>query len=77
VAGLEEGLLPNSRALAEDDQAEALLEERRLAYVAVARARERLYLTYCRRRTIGDEAVSRLPSRFLRSLPRGLLRPAA
>ena len=77
VTGLEEGLLPNSRALAEGDQAEALLEERRLAYVAVARARERLYLTYCRRRTIGDENVSRLPSRFLRSLPRGLLRPAA
>jgi DNA helicase-2/ATP-dependent DNA helicase PcrA len=77
VTGLEEGLLPNSRALAEGDQAEALLEERRLAYVAVARPRERLYLTYCRRRTVGDEAVARLPSRFLRGLPRALLRPAA
>jgi DNA helicase-2/ATP-dependent DNA helicase PcrA len=77
ISGFEEGLLPNSRALADDDQTEALLEERRLAYVAVARARERLYLTCCRRRTIGDEAVSRLPSRFLRGLPRGLLRPAA
>jgi superfamily I DNA/RNA helicase len=77
VIGLEEGLLPNSRALAEGDQDEALAEEQRLAYVAVARARERLYLTYCRRRSLGDDTVSRLPSRFLRALPRGLLRPAA
>jgi DNA helicase-2/ATP-dependent DNA helicase PcrA len=74
VAGLEEGLLPNSKALGEDDQAEALLEERRLAYVAVARARERLYLTCCRRRTIGGDVVSRLPSRFLRGLPPDVLR---
>ncbi len=77
VIGLEEGLIPNSHALADGDQAEALLEEQRLAYVAVARARERLYLTYCRQRCIGDDSVSRLPSRFLRKLPRGLLRPAA
>ncbi|HLG72510.1 MAG TPA: UvrD-helicase domain-containing protein [Chloroflexota bacterium] len=77
VIGLEDGLLPNVRTLRQTEQDEALREEQRLAYVAVARARERLYLTYCRHRTIGGEALSRVPSRFLRNLPRGLLRPAA
>lgn len=70
VVGLEEGLLPHSRAVLEHPSAEAaLMAELRVAYVAVTRARERLYLTYCRSRQRGDHNEPRRPSRFLRGLP--------
>ena len=46
-----------------------LEEELKLAYVAVTRAREALYLSHCRTRRRGDRVVPRLPSRFLRGLP--------
>ena len=76
IAGLEEGLLPHARALLDPDQGQALAEEQRLAYVAVTRAREQLFLSYCRRRTSGGEIADRRPSRFLRRLPGTLLRAA-
>ncbi len=72
VVGLEEGLLPDHRAARGGDDA-ALVAERHLAYVAVSRARERLYLTHCARRparadtTSPDRPVA--PSRFLVALP--------
>ncbi len=67
VVGVEEGLLPHARALKGDgDRQQAIEEERRVAYVAVTRARERLYLTYCQTRQ-GRER--RRPSRFLNGLP--------
>jgi len=70
VVGLEEGLLPHARALADDaDQSASIDEERRVAYVAVTRARERLYLSYCRTRRRGDRIEMRKPSRFLLGLP--------
>jgi len=76
IAGLEEGLLPHGRALLDPDQDKALAEEQRLAYVAVTRAREQLFLSYCRRRTSAGELADRRPSRFLRRLPGALLRAA-
>lgn len=80
VAGAEEGLLPHRRALLEETDARAAVEdELRVAYVAVTRARERLYLSYCRGRRIGrhgPDATPRQPSRFLQRLPPELvLRP--
>jgi len=70
VVGLEEGLLPHARALGDDaDQSASIDEERRVAYVAVTRARERLYLSYCRTRRRGDRTEMRKPSRFLHGLP--------
>ncbi len=70
VVGLEEGLLPHTRALAAGaDQGVSIDEERRVAYVAVTRARERLYLSYCRTRRRGDRIEMRKPSRFLQGLP--------
>ncbi len=68
LVGLEEGLLPHSRATQAEDPRE-LEEERRLAYVGITRAMKLLYLTHAFRRTrFGQEEVSE-PSRFLLSLP--------
>lgn len=70
ITGLEEGTLPHSRSLADQD---ALEEERRLCYVGLTRAQERLYLSYAFCRTMwGDDDV-RSPSRFLSEIPQELL----
>jgi DNA helicase-2/ATP-dependent DNA helicase PcrA len=70
VAGLENGLLPhfNSQGAAED-----LEEERRLLYVGMTRARERLFLTCCRRRRIAGRYQDQAQSPFLAELPAELL----
>jgi DNA helicase-2/ATP-dependent DNA helicase PcrA len=69
VVGMEEGLLPHARSVAaRSDEQAGLDEERCVAYVAVTRAREYLYLTYCRTRRRGDRIELREPSRFLRGL---------
>src|SRR5262245_24551195 len=70
VAGLEDGLLPhfNSQGGRED-----LEEERRLLYVGMTRARERLYLTSCRRRRIAGRYQDQMESPFLGELPEELL----
>lgn len=70
VVGLEEGLLPHAGALGPPEDAAALFEERCVAYVAVTRARDYLYLTCCRRRPAGGGDALRQPSRFLSALPR-------
>ncbi len=71
LTGLEEGLFPHSRCLDDPDQME---EERRLCYVGLTRARERLHLTYTFRRTIyGNQELSE-PSRFLHDIPEEALR---
>jgi DNA helicase-2/ATP-dependent DNA helicase PcrA len=69
VAGLEDGLFPLSRALETPEGAE---EERRLAYVAVTRARDRLCLTWARARRRGGQLMPGLPSRFLEAIPPGV-----
>jgi len=72
VIGLEEGVLPDRRAVREGGDA-ALCAERHLAYVAVSRPRERLFLSHCSRRAApaGDATGDRVtaPSRFLLALP--------
>jgi DNA helicase II / ATP-dependent DNA helicase PcrA len=69
ITGMEEGLFPGRSA--EDE--EELEEERRIFYVAITRARHELYLTGCRRRLIWGRSETRMPSRFLRELPRAVL----
>jgi DNA helicase II / ATP-dependent DNA helicase PcrA len=65
IIGCEEGVFPHSRSLEEGNEE----EERRLAYVGITRARERLWLTHARsRRMFGDRAGG-YPSRFLAELP--------
>ncbi|MHB8306921.1 MAG: DNA helicase PcrA [Candidatus Desulforudaceae bacterium] len=69
VAGLEDGVFPHSRAFSEPAQLE---EERRLCYVGITRAEDRLHLTYATRRTIYGNTVYNQPSRFLAEIPRDL-----
>lgn len=72
IVGMEEGVLPHSRSL-ESGDLEDMDEERRLAYVGVTRAKRRLYLVHCFRRSLwGDSAVQQ-PSRFLDDIPPDLL----
>jgi DNA helicase-2/ATP-dependent DNA helicase PcrA len=67
MIGLEEGCLPHSRA---NDSEEQLEEERRLAFVGITRAMERLHITSARRRTVRGMSERTIPSRFLEELPR-------
>jgi DNA helicase-2/ATP-dependent DNA helicase PcrA len=70
VVGFEEGLLPHHRSLADPvNRTSSLEDELRIAYVAVTRPRERLYLTRCAIRRWGSRQDWRRPSRFLRGLP--------
>jgi DNA helicase-2/ATP-dependent DNA helicase PcrA len=70
VAGLEDGLLPHFNAKGVHDNVE---EERRLLYVGMTRAKERLYLTCCRRRRIAGRYQDQIESPFLGELPDTLL----
>ena len=76
VTGLEEGLFPHSRSEGEDIE-----EERRLCYVGMTRAMERLYLTHARRRRVYGSYQYNSPSRFLAEIPDEVLaskpKPAA
>jgi len=69
---MEEGLFPHSRSLMEPDQLE---EERRLAYVAITRAKEKLYITYTRERLYFGTRSSSVISRFVIDIPEHLLLP--
>lgn len=66
ITGLEEGLFPLSRSMESPGGAE---EERRLAYVGITRARDRLYLSWARARRRGGQLMPGLPSRFLQCIP--------
>ena len=66
LIGMEEGFCPHSRAM---DDPEGMEEERRLCYVGVTRAKQRLYLVRAFRRTLFGRSESREPSRFLTDLP--------
>jgi DNA helicase-2/ATP-dependent DNA helicase PcrA len=70
LVGMEEGLLPHSRSLLD---AEGIEEERRLGYVGMTRARERLFLTWARSRGIFGERRLQTRSRFLDEVPEHLL----
>jgi DNA helicase-2/ATP-dependent DNA helicase PcrA len=71
VSGLEEGLFPHEQSLLEKDGIE---EERRLMYVALTRARRRLYLSFAQTRLLHGQTRYNLPSRFVDELPQGLLK---
>ena len=66
VVGAEEGIFPGIRAIGEQDEME---EERRLCYVAMTRAKERLYLTCAGQRMLFGRTSSNRPSRFLDEIP--------
>lgn len=68
LTGLEEGLLPSSRSLGMEESIE---EERRLFYVGITRAQERLMLSYARYRYQYGTMVDQRPSRFVREIPSG------
>jgi len=67
IAGLEEGIFPHSRTQMDFEEME---EERRLMYVGVTRAEERVYLVYARRRLLYGGYQSNPPSRFISDIPR-------
>jgi DNA helicase-2/ATP-dependent DNA helicase PcrA len=70
VTGLEEGLFPHENSLSEFDGVE---EERRLMYVAITRARRRLYLTHAQSRMLHGQVRYNIPSRFVDEIPRELV----
>lgn len=66
ITGLEEGLFPHENSVNEDD---GLEEERRLMYVAITRAKEKLFLSHTQSRLLHGQVRYNLPSRFLDELP--------
>ena len=74
ITGLDENILPHSRSL---DDPEEMAEERRLFYVGLTRAKNRLYLVRADQRTTYGGFESSIPSRFLRDIPDGLLQHVA
>ncbi|CAH2031148.1 ATP-dependent helicase [Trichlorobacter ammonificans] len=74
LVGVEEGLLPHHRSADEDPE---VAEERRLCYVGITRARERLVLSRCRTRRKYGVREERQPSRFLAEIPEQLLEGAS
>jgi len=69
VTGLEEGIFPHESS--DWGEPEEIEEERRLFYVGITRAREKLILTWCRRRRIFGRYSDMAPSRFLDEIPEG------
>jgi len=70
LVGLEQGLFPHSRSLSDPMQLE---EERRLCYVGITRAREQLFLSYTRERSLWGRSETATPSQFLDELPPHLI----
>jgi DNA helicase-2/ATP-dependent DNA helicase PcrA len=68
VVGMEDGLFPGNRAMGDEEEME---EERRLCYVAMTRAKEKLTLTNARQRTLFGRTTPCMPSRFLAEIPEG------
>ena len=71
IVGLEDGVFPHLRSLGEPDELE---EERRLCYVGITRARERLYLSHAWSRSLFGSTQYNPPSRFLKEIPEDLTR---
>jgi len=70
AVGMEDGIFPSSRSLLEQYLLE---EERRLCYVAITRAREKLFLCHAEQRMVYGHIQDSLPSRFLKEIPEDLL----
>ncbi|MBP6976555.1 ATP-binding domain-containing protein, partial [Candidatus Dojkabacteria bacterium] len=69
IAGVEEGILPHSRSFTDEDELE---EERRLCYVGITRAKEKLYLTFSEQRLSREGYSTQIPSRFLGEIPQDI-----
>lgn len=69
IPGMEEGIFPGAQAMYSEEELE---EERRLAYVGVTRAREKLYLINAQQRMLYGTTSRNLPSRFLREIPQSV-----
>ncbi len=74
ITGMEEGLLPHSRSLEDPDE---MAEERRLCYVGITRAKDRVYLSYAFRRSMWGSSDVATPSRFLSDIPKSLISGSA
>ena len=77
IAGAEEGLIPHERSLTDAEENEdsgSIEEERRLFYVAITRAREKLYITSCQKRRRLQNTVDCSPSPFLDEIPGDLIK---
>ena len=72
IVGLEEGILPHSRSMLSGEEME---EERRLMYVGITRAKEKVYLLFVRERNIFGSTQVNPPSRFLDDIPEHLIDP--
>jgi DNA helicase-2/ATP-dependent DNA helicase PcrA len=70
ITGMEDGLLPHSRSLEDPDE---MAEERRLCYVGLTRAKDRVILTYAFRRSLWGSSDVSTPSRFLNDIPKQLI----
>lgn len=70
IIGMEEGLFPHSRSLMDREEIE---EERRLCYVGITRAKEKIYLTYANRRLFFGTRTQNMISRFIADLPQHIL----
>ncbi len=70
LVGMEEGLFPHSRSLMDKDELE---EERRLCYVGITRAKEKLFLTYANRRLFFGTRTQNMISRFIADIPQQVL----
>lgn len=79
IIGFEQGLLPHARSIGNESETE---EERRICYVGITRARERLYMTNCSQRFTWNNSgknmfsQSQLPSQFLSEIPNNLFKTA-
>lgn len=70
ISGMEEGIFPHSRSFLDEEELE---EERRLCYVGITRAQERLYLTHAWQRNLYGNITYNSPSRFLDEIPLNLM----
>ena len=70
LVGFEDGLFPGMRAIGDREEME---EERRLCYVAITRAKEKLFVSYAKQRMLYGRTNASLPSRFLREIPEDIV----
>ncbi len=72
LSGLEEGMFPNARTIGPYENSSELEEERRLMYVGITRAKEKLFLTWAQRRRVWGDIKFFPPSRFIEEIPSSL-----
>ncbi len=73
LSGLEEGMFPNARTIGQNENSSELEEERRLMYVGITRAKDKLFLTWAQRRRVWGDIKFFPPSRFIEEIPSNLI----